>query len=50
MHINSVLEAPGYAEALFEAMLRIGGAESPRATRTDVTSESSIYLLTWTER
>lgn len=50
MWMNSVLDAPGYAEALFEALLRIGGAEAPRVTRTDVTAESSTYLLTWTER
>ncbi len=49
MRINSVLEAPGYAEALFEAMLRVGGAESPRATRMEVSANSSTYLLTWKE-
>jgi len=48
--VNSVLDAPGYAEALFEALLRIGGAQAPRVTRTSVTEESSTYLLTRTER
>ncbi|MBZ4420374.1 DUF2378 family protein [Myxococcus sp. RHSTA-1-4] len=52
MRMNSALDAPGYAEALFEAMLRVGGAESPGVTRihVDASVPSSTYLLTWTER
>lgn len=50
MRMNSTLDAPGYAEALFEAMLRGGGAESPQVTKLDATAQSSTYLITWTER
>lgn len=52
MRLNSVLDAPRYTETLFEAMLRVGGAESPRVTKThvDPAVPSTTYLLTWTER
>ncbi|NVJ02023.1 DUF2378 family protein [Myxococcus sp. AM009] len=50
MRMNSRLNAPGYAEALFEALLRVGGAESPRVTRLREDEDSTTYQLTWTER
>ncbi|MFP2961334.1 DUF2378 family protein [Myxococcus sp. 1LA] len=50
MRMNSRLNAPGYAEALFEGLLRVGGAESPRVTRTQEDADGTTYLLTWTER
>lgn len=54
MKMNSVAvaELPGYVESLFESMLRVGGAESPKVTRLHVDPEapSSTYQLTWTER
>ncbi|WP_163997723.1 DUF2378 family protein [Pyxidicoccus caerfyrddinensis] len=52
MKMNSVLDQPGYVESLFESMLRVGGAESPKVTRIHVDPEapSSTYQLTWTER
>ncbi len=52
MRMNSALDAPGYAEALFEAMLRMGGAESPKVTKTHVAPAvpSTTYLITWAER
>lgn len=52
MRMNSNLDTPGYTEALFESMLRVGGAESPKVTKThmDEAAPSSTYLLTWTER
>jgi uncharacterized protein (TIGR02265 family) len=49
MRLNSVLYAPGYAEALFEAMLRVAGAESPQVARTRVEEAHTTYRLTWTE-
>ena len=30
--MNSVLDAPGYVEALFVSLLRVSGAEEPQAT------------------
>lgn len=52
MKMNSAVDAPGYVESLFESMLRVGGAESPKVTRIDVDPEapSSTYQLTWAER
>ncbi|AKQ69539.1 hypothetical protein A176_006451 [Myxococcus hansupus] len=50
MRMNSVLDAPGYAESLFESLLRLGGAEAPRVSRTHVAADSTTYLITWTER
>lgn len=49
MRMNSVLDVPGYAESLFEAMLRLAGAESPQVVKTQVEAEHTTYLLTWTE-
>lgn len=49
MWTNSKVSAPGYAEALFESLLRLGGAVSPRVTRASEDAESTTYLLTWTE-
>ncbi|WP_426756626.1 DUF2378 family protein [Myxococcus sp. Y35] len=50
MKMNSRLDAPGYAETLFECFLRLGGANSPRVTRAGEDAESTTYLLTWNER
>jgi uncharacterized protein (TIGR02265 family) len=52
MKMNSALDQPGYVESLFESMLRVGGAESPKVTRihVDPAAPSSTYQLTWTER
>jgi uncharacterized protein (TIGR02265 family) len=50
MRMNSVVNAPGYVEGLFEAMLRVTGAESPRAEKTRVEAEHTTYRMTWTER
>lgn len=54
MKLNSVAlaELPGYVESLFESLLRVGGAESPKVTRIHVDPEapSSTYQLTWVER
>lgn len=49
MRMNSVPDAPGYAESLFEAILRVAGAESPQVMKTQVEAEHTTYLLTWTE-
>jgi uncharacterized protein (TIGR02265 family) len=52
MKMNSALDQPGYVESLFESMLRVGGAESPKVTRihVDPQAPSSTYQITWTER
>ncbi|WP_164017837.1 DUF2378 family protein [Pyxidicoccus trucidator] len=52
MRMNSAVDSPGYVEALFESMMRVGGAESPKVTKThvDPAAPSTTYLLTWTER
>jgi uncharacterized protein (TIGR02265 family) len=50
MWMNSVLDAPGYAEALFVGFLRVSGAEEPRATIVRRDEEGTVYLLTWKER
>ncbi|NMO20991.1 DUF2378 family protein [Pyxidicoccus fallax] len=52
MRMNSAVDAPGYVEALFEGMLRVGGADSPQVTKThaDPAIPSSTYLLTWKDR
>ncbi len=49
MRMNSVLYAPGYVEALFEAMLRVAGAQSPQVVTTRVEEGHTTYRLTWTE-
>lgn len=48
--MNSVLDAPGYAESLFVSFLRVSGAEEPHATVVRRDEESTVYLLTWKER
>lgn len=50
MWMNSVLDAPGYAEALFVSFLRVSGAEEPRANIVREEDEGTVYLLTWKER
>ncbi|PTL79880.1 DUF2378 family protein [Vitiosangium sp. GDMCC 1.1324] len=50
MWMNSVLDTPGYAEALFVGFLRASGAEEPRASIVRKEEESTTYVLTWTER
>lgn len=49
MRMNSVVPWPGYAEALFESLLRVAGAESPRVVKAQVEAAHTTYLLTWTE-
>ncbi len=48
--MNSVVDAPGYSEALFVSFLRESGAEEPQATIVRREEESTTYLLTWKER
>ncbi|QSQ20766.1 DUF2378 family protein [Pyxidicoccus parkwayensis] len=52
MKMNSVVEPPGYVESLFESLLRVGGAESPKVSRihVDPGTPSTTYQLTWAER
>jgi uncharacterized protein (TIGR02265 family) len=50
MWMNSTLDAPGYAEALFVSFLRVSGAEEPQATIVRREEESTTYRLTWKER
>ncbi|RKH01820.1 DUF2378 family protein [Corallococcus carmarthensis] len=48
LYLNSSLGAPGYVEALFEAMLVAGGAKAPRVTKLHDDEVSTVYALTWT--
>lgn len=48
--MNSVLDAPGYSEALFISFLRVSGAEEPQASTVRVDEEGTTYLITWKER
>lgn len=48
--MNSVLDAPGYAESLFVSFLRVSGAEEPQAAMVRHEEEGTVYLLTWKER
>ncbi|RYZ35634.1 MAG: DUF2378 family protein [Myxococcaceae bacterium] len=50
LRINSVIDAPGYVESLFEAVLQIGGAREPRVTKLREEQDGTVYSLTWTER
>ncbi|XXF78702.1 TIGR02265 family protein [Myxococcaceae bacterium GXIMD 01537] len=50
MRVNSVMEWPGYAESLFEAFLRMAGAEDPRVAKVGEVGGSTTYRLSWTER
>lgn len=50
MWMNSVLDTPGYAEALFESFLRASGAAEPEAVIVRREEESTVYLLRWKER
>jgi uncharacterized protein (TIGR02265 family) len=50
MWLNSVVDAPGYSEALFVGFLRVSGAEEPRASLVRYEDEGTTYLLTWKER
>jgi len=52
MRLNSTQDAPGYTEAIFESLMRVGGAELPKVTKTQVDPAvpSTTYLLTWVER
>jgi len=49
MRMNSVVPAPGYVEALFEAMLRVAGAEAPHVEKTRVEAAHTTYRLAWAE-
>ncbi|MCP3098239.1 TIGR02265 family protein [Myxococcus sp. K15C18031901] len=50
MWMNSALPCPGYSETLFESLLRVGGAESPRVLILTQDDGETRYLLTWKER
>ncbi|WP_257457561.1 TIGR02265 family protein [Archangium lipolyticum] len=50
MWMNSVLDAPGYAEELFTSFLRVSGAEEPRVVIVHREEEGTTYLLSWKER
>lgn len=50
MWLNSVVDAPGYSEALFVGILRVSGAQEPRARIARYENEGTTYLLTWKER
>ena len=50
LRVNSVIDAPGYAEALFEAVLQVGGAQAPQVTKVREEEDGTVYALTWTER
>ncbi|MCY1046554.1 DUF2378 family protein [Corallococcus sp. bb12-1] len=50
LRINSVIDAPGYVESLFEAVLQVGGAQAPRVTKLHEEQDGTVYSLTWTER
>lgn len=50
LRMNSVLDCPGYSEALFEGLLRMGGGESPHVRILSIEDGHTTYLLTWTER
>lgn len=49
LHLNSALDAPGYAETLFEGLLRLAGAQQPHAQLVHQDAEATTYLLTWKE-
>ncbi|WP_255442408.1 DUF2378 family protein [Corallococcus sp. Z5C101001] len=48
LELNSVMDAPGYTEALFEALLGAGGAKAPRATKLHEGEGRTVLSLTWT--
>ncbi|KFA91062.1 DUF2378 family protein [Archangium violaceum] len=50
MWMNSVLDAPGYAEALFVGFLKASGASEPHAAIVRREEEGTVYLLRWKER
>lgn len=47
MWMNSRLELPGYAESLFESMLRVAGAKSPVVEVIRKGENETEYLLRW---
>lgn len=49
MWMNSVLDAPGYAEALFVSFLGASGAAEPHAAVVRKEAEGTVYLLRWKE-
>lgn len=48
--MNSVLDTPGYVEALFVSFLKASGAAEPQAAIVRRDEESTVYLLRWKER
>jgi uncharacterized protein (TIGR02265 family) len=50
MWMNSVMDAPGYAEALFVSFLRASGAAEPHAALVRREREGTVYRLGWRER
>lgn len=48
--MNSALDTPGYAEALFVSFLRVSGAEEAQASIVRQDEESTTYHLSWKER
>ena len=49
MRMNSVVEAPGYAESIMEALLRLSGAQGPRVRVLDRSRGHTLYGLEWGE-
>ena len=50
MWMNSVLDAPGYAEALFVNFLKASGAAEPHAAIVRREDGGTVYLLRWKDR
>ena len=49
MRMNSVVEAPGYAEGIIEALLRLAGAQGPRVCVLEKGGGSTLYDIRWGE-
>jgi uncharacterized protein (TIGR02265 family) len=47
MKMNSEVHAPGYAESLIEALLRLSGAHSPQVQVLSRGNGSTLYALRW---
>ncbi len=50
MWMNSVLDMPGYAEALFVSFLKASGAAEPRTVIVRRDEGGTVYRLSWKER
>jgi uncharacterized protein (TIGR02265 family) len=49
MRMNSAVEAPGYAEGIIEALLRLSGAQAPRVRVLEKGHGSTLFELQWGE-